>query len=150
MTSPGIFGPHRRPSDTKRGPRRASPPAALRLRPPAVSTSSSLRKRTWTVLHEEALLPVHVVVDTLRQWAEEMRPSYAEQVKVALTFNGARLMYGLDLADFTEPELEAFGGLRQDSCPVINRLVDDRVLPEPNSFRSSSFYKIEIFKYDLF
>ena len=36
-------------------------------------------------------LPAHVVVDILRQWAEEMRPSYAEQVKVALTFNGVRL-----------------------------------------------------------
>ena len=70
VTSPGIFGPHRRPSDTKRGPRRASPPAALRLRPPAVSTSSSLRLLTGTVPPEELDLPDHIGV-----WGSVGHPS---------------------------------------------------------------------------
>jgi len=48
-------------------------------------------------------LPVHVVVSILRLWVDEVHPSYTEQVKIALTFNGVRLMYGLELADYMPP-----------------------------------------------
>ena len=37
------------------------------------------------------------------QWVEDSRPAFAEQVKVALTFNAVRLTYGLELADFLPP-----------------------------------------------
>ena len=52
-------------------------------------------------------LPIHVVVDLLRQWVDEVRRSYAEQSKVALTFTALWLMYRLELADFTPPPIPA-------------------------------------------
>ena len=48
-------------------------------------------------------LPVHIVVDIIGIWKTERAPTYAEQVKAALTFNGVRLMFGLELLDFLPP-----------------------------------------------
>jgi len=52
-------------------------------------------------------LPVHGIVDLIRSWSEELRPAYAEQVKVALTFNAIRLMFELELADLLPPPASA-------------------------------------------
>jgi hypothetical protein len=52
-------------------------------------------------------LPIHAVVDLLRMWVDDLHPPYAELVKAALPFNVARLMFGLELADFLHPPTAA-------------------------------------------